>query len=119
MKKTLLAGIAALSIVTPIVAASVATAKDPKDRMWVALTRVQCGGVSVTIWREVDDPTDYYGTTEHAWNDASSGKFPRVQGFVYNDNTGEASLNGEQCTSVDEKLRGAEFRNIIIKGRGR
>jgi hypothetical protein len=32
---------------------------------------------------------------------------------------GEAPLNGEQCTSVDEKLRGAEFRNIIIKGRDR
>jgi hypothetical protein len=41
---------------------------------------------------DVDDPTDYYGTTEHAWNDARSGRFPRVQGFVYNDDTGEAFL---------------------------
>ena len=90
--------------------ASPATAKDPKDRMWMALTTVQCGGVSVVIWREVDDPTDYYGTTEYAWNDASSGKFPRVQGFVYHDDTGEAFLNGNQCTGVPEKFRGIQIR---------
>jgi hypothetical protein len=76
------------------------TAKDPKDRLWVALTRVQCSGVSVVIWREVDDPTDYYGTTEYAWNDASSGRFPRLQGFIYNDATGEAFLNGQPCKNV-------------------
>ena len=99
--------------------ASPATAKDPKDRMWMALTTVQCGGVSVVIWREVDDPTDYYGTTEYAWNDASSGKFPRVQGFVYNDDSGEAFLNGKQCTRVPEEIRGIKIRNIKIrKGRG-
>src|SRR5262245_36362190 len=110
MKKLLLAGIAALSMLNAValvlalcVAATVATAKNPGDRMWFALTRVQCNGVSFMIWREAGDPTDYYGTTEHAWNDASSGRFPRVQGFVYNDNTGEASLNGEQCTRVPEK----------------
>jgi hypothetical protein len=76
----------------------------------MALTRVQCGGVAVVIWREVDDPTDYYGTTEYAWNDASSGKFPRVQGFVYNDDTGEASLNGKQCTGVPKELRGIKIQ---------
>src|SRR5215472_14279370 len=99
----------ALVIASPVALltlASPATAKDPKDRMWVALTRVQCSGVSVVIWREVDDPTDYYGTTEYAWNDAPSGRYPRVQGFVYNDDTGEASLNGEQRTGVPAKLRG-------------
>jgi hypothetical protein len=37
------------------------------------------------IWREIDDPADNYGTMEYAWDDASSGKFPREQGFVYND----------------------------------
>jgi hypothetical protein len=93
-----------------LVLASSATAKDPKDRSWVALTRVQCDGVSVVIWREVDDPTDYYGTTEHAWNDASGGRFPRVQGFAYNDDTGEASLNGKKCTGVPEELRGIKIR---------
>jgi hypothetical protein len=25
----------------------------------------------------LDDPTDYYGTTEYAWNDASSGPAPK------------------------------------------
>jgi hypothetical protein len=95
--------------------ASTATAKDPKDRMWMALTRVQCDGVSVVIWREVDDPTDYYGTTEHAWDGASaSARFPRVQGFVYNDKSGEVFLNGKQCTSVPEKLRGIEIRNLKL-----
>ena len=96
--------------------ASPARAKDPKDRMWMALTTVQCGGVSVVIWREVDDPTDYYGTTEYAWDrdDASSGRFPRVQGFVYDD-TGEAFLNGKQCSGVREELRGIKIRNIKIR----
>jgi len=28
-----------------LVLASPATAKDPKDRMWMALKRVECGGV--------------------------------------------------------------------------
>ena len=55
------------------------TPEESPTSVMVALTRVQCGGVSVTICREVDDPTDYYGTTEHAWNDARSGRFPRVQ----------------------------------------
>jgi hypothetical protein len=106
-------------LVALLTLASPATAKDPKDRMWVALTTVQCGGVSVVIWREVDDPTDYYGTTEYAWNDASSGRFPRVQGFIYNDDTGEAFLNGKQCTGVRKELRGIKIDNINIrKGRG-
>jgi hypothetical protein len=48
------------AVATFAVFASQATAKDPKDRMWVALTTVQCGGVSVVIWREVDDPTDCF-----------------------------------------------------------
>jgi hypothetical protein len=93
-----------------LVLASPATAKDPKDRTWVALIRVQCDGVSVVIWREVDDPTDYYGTTEYAWDETSSGRFPRLQGFVYNDNTGEAFLNGKQCTGVPEEIRGIKIR---------
>jgi hypothetical protein len=105
------------AVATFAVFASPATAKDPKDRMWVALTKVQCGGVSVVIWREVDDPTDYYGTSEHAWNrdDTSAGRYPRVQGFVYNDDTGEALLNGTQCTRVPEKLRGIKIQNIRTK----
>jgi hypothetical protein len=99
-----------IAVAVELTLALPATAKDPKDRMWMALTRVQCGGVSVVIWREVDDPTDYYGTTEYAWNDASSGKFPRVQGFVYNDDTGEAFLNGTQCTGVPKELRGIKIQ---------
>jgi hypothetical protein len=79
--------------------ASSATAKNPEDRMWMALGRVECSGVTVVIWREVDDPTDYYGTTEYAWN-APSGRFPRVQGFVWNEATGAAFLNGQRCKSV-------------------
>ena len=47
-----------------LVLASPATAKDPKDRMWMALKRVECGNIRAVIWREVDDPTDYYATTE-------------------------------------------------------
>jgi hypothetical protein len=35
------------AVATFAVFASPATAKDPKDRMWIALTSVQCGGVSV------------------------------------------------------------------------
>src|SRR5262245_1415810 len=97
--------------------ASPATAKDPKDRMWVALTRVQCSGVSVVIWREVDDPTEYYGTTEYAWDrdDTSGSRFPRLQGFVYNDDTGEAFLNGKQCTGVPEELRGIKIGDKKIR----
>jgi tetratricopeptide (TPR) repeat protein len=104
------------AVATFAVFASPATAKDPKDRMWMALTTVQCGGVSVVIWREVDDPTDYYGTTEYAWDrdDTSGGKFPRVQGFVYNDDTGKAFLNGKQCTGVREELRGIKIGDIKI-----
>jgi hypothetical protein len=40
--------------------------------------------------------------------------FPRVQGFVYNDGTGEAFLNGKQCKGVVPE----EFRGIKIRGRG-
>ena len=57
--------------------------------MWMALKRVECGNIRAVIWREVDDPTDYYATTEFRVN----GTFPRVEGkFTYNDDTGEARL---------------------------
>jgi hypothetical protein len=49
----------------------------------------------------------------------SGGRFPRVQGFIYNDDTGEAFLNGKQCTGVRKELRGIKIDNINIrKGRG-
>ncbi len=34
----------------------------------------------------------------------------RVQGFVYHDDTGEAFLNGKQCTRVPEVIRGIKIR---------
>jgi hypothetical protein len=89
-----------------------AEAKDPQDRMWMALTTVQCDGVNVVIWREFDDPTDYYATTELPWEGNAGGRYPHVQGFVYNDSTGETSLNGRQCSSVRKELRNIDVRNL-------
>jgi hypothetical protein len=69
-------------------------AKDPDDRTWVALKRVKCGDMRVVIWREIDDPTDYYVTREFRVN----GTFLRVKGnFISNDDTGETFLNDKRC----------------------
>ena len=80
-----------------LVLATPAIAKDPNDRMWMALKSVKCGNIRVVIWREIDDPTDYYATREFRVN----GTFLRVKGdFIYNDDTGETSLNGKRCKDV-------------------
>jgi hypothetical protein len=87
----------AIIIAALLVLATPAIAKDPNDRMWVALKRVECGKIRVVIWREIDDPTDYYATREFRVN----GTFLRVKGnFVYNDDTGETFLNGKPCKNT-------------------
>jgi hypothetical protein len=76
-----------------LVLATPAIAKNPEDRMWMA----QCGNMRVVIWREVDDPTDYYATREFRVN----GTFLRVKGdFIYSADTGETSLNGKRCKDI-------------------
>jgi hypothetical protein len=65
--------------------------------MWLALKRIECSGVRVVVWREVEDVTDYYATTELSRH----GTWPRVRGkFIYDDATGETSLNGQRCKDV-------------------
>ena len=87
----------AIILAALLVLAAPAIAKDPNDRMWVALKSVECGNIRVVIWREVDDPTDYYATREFRVN----GTFLRVKGnFIYNDDAGKAFLNGKRCKEV-------------------
>jgi hypothetical protein len=51
-----------IAAILTVMLASSTMAKDPKDRMWLALKSVQCGSMRLVVWREVDDPTDYYAT---------------------------------------------------------
>jgi hypothetical protein len=87
----------AIILAALLVLATPAIAKDPNDRMWVALKSVECGSIRVVIWREIDDPTDYYATREFRVN----GTFLRVKGnFIYKDDTGETFLNGKPCKEI-------------------